>query len=209
MRILTWKDNSNEILKRYQKIVNYIPDLSNYVVYEIEWEDGKEPECRSQIVFFINPMTQRSKIFEKYPTEMTEMKPIGYGGVTEFEIETILNYPIVVKIPGEHFTKQCLTSDGHNINKSKKRLYYTKGIFVNYKNKKFYLTNEGYLDDVYVFTLDTLCPHISKKYIIRPKLEQLAKYKLYTNRAYKYIQYTEDDENQNATSDQEEQFLKK
>lgn len=202
MRILTWKDNSNEIRKRYHhQVVDYIPDLSNYVVYEIEWDSDIIQKYTSQIVFFINPMTQKARIFEKH---RKGMKPIVYGGVTEFEIETILNYPIVVKRPGESSTKLCRTWD-RVMNKPRKLLYHTRGIYVNYKNKKFYFTNEGQLEDVYVFTLDTLCPHISERYIILPKLEHSAKYKLYANRSLKYIKY-ENDENHNATIDQNHQL---
>jgi hypothetical protein len=147
-------------------------NISDNIIYEIR----KNPV---DLFIFINPKTQRSTLFFKN-TNSGKIEQARYDGDVEYPIDSALNYTIYYGGTQKEFDKNTR---------------------VNYVNKIFYIMNEG-LEDLFVITLDDLCPEIREEYYRKPILEIAAKHKLIVSKPFRLIQYTEDDywtQKQNST----------
>jgi hypothetical protein len=174
VHVSTWKDN----VEKYQRITEKykIKDFSDCIIYEIFGETNS-------IIFFINPETQQSKIFVEIYADIYQM---GYGHEVQFPIDTVLNYPIFLMDDKKmemaiHEKYEALVDT-----KSNKKLFRLSSIYLNYSNEKFDITNENVKKDIFVITLENLCPEIRRNDIQQPKLKTLLYDKLYQNHFYKY-----------------------
>lgn len=183
VHVATWKDN----VEKYQRIVEHykIKDFSDCIIYEIFGE-------RYSIIFFINPETQQSNIFFEAGASIQDIYQMGYGGEVQFPIDTVLNYPIFLMDDKKMEMSIHEKHDDLVDTKPNKKLFRLSSIYLNYSNEKFYITNEGVKKDIFVISLENLCPEIRRNDIQQPKLKVSLYDKLYQNHFYENIKFTED-----------------